>query len=255
MDEKFCLRWNDFQSNVSSSFDTLRKDKDFCDVSLVSEDGTHFESHKVILSSCSPVLKNILKKSKSGQDPFIFLNGIGSLELGFILNYICRGEVQLFQDQIEKFLESAQILMIDGLNSEGNEKADSDGLSESWQDASNDVKNIATKENLSLALDSAKTKENGSKNLLPRSHVTVQLNSDSSLNIEELEKKVAENIDRGMPGNLICKICGHTCKSNRISNMKTHIESHIEGVSISCGICDKNFRSRDSFRFHRRTFH
>ena len=74
MEEKFCLKWNDFQSNVSSSFDRLRKDRDFCDVSLVSEDGKHFESHKVILSSCSPVLKNILKKSKSGQDPFIFLN-------------------------------------------------------------------------------------------------------------------------------------------------------------------------------------
>ncbi len=109
MAENFCLKWNDFHSNVSSSFDMLRRDKDFCDVSLVSEDGTLFESHKVILSSCSPVLKNILKKSKSGQDPFIFFNGIGSLELGFILDYIYRGEVQLFQDQIEKFLDSAQI--------------------------------------------------------------------------------------------------------------------------------------------------
>ena len=84
-------------------------------------------------------VKNILKKSKSGQDPFIFLNGIGSLELGFILDYIYRGEVQLFQDQIEKFLDSAQILKIDGLNSEENEKADS---KESWHDASNDVEDI-----------------------------------------------------------------------------------------------------------------
>lgn len=253
MEEKFCLKWNDFQSNVSSSFDKLRKDRDFCDVSLVSEDGKHFESHKVILSSCSPVLKNILKKSKSGQDPFIFLNGIGSLELGFILDYIYRGEVQIFQNQIEKFLDSAQILKIDGLNSEGSEKTDSKLHPESWQDAFNDVENIEMKENFCLALDSGKIQMNESRKLSSaKTNMTIQLNSDSGLNIDELERKVAENIEREN-GNLICKICGH--KSNRISNIKTHIETHIEGVSISCGVCDKTFRSRESLRFHKRTFH
>ena len=252
MEEKFCLKWNDFQSNVSSSFDRLRKDKDFCNVSLVSEDGTHFESHKVILSSCSPVLKNILKKSKSGQVPFIFLNGIGSLELGFILDYIYRGEVQIFQNQIEKFLDAAQILKIDGLNSEGNEKTDSKVPPESWQDASNDVENIEMKENFSLALDSGKMQMNESRKMPARTNTTIQLDSDSGLNIDELERKVSENIEREN-GNMICKICGH--KSNRLSNIKTHVETHIEGVSISCGICDKTFRSRETLRFHKRTAH
>ena len=249
MDEKFCLKWNYFQSNVSNTFDRIRKDKDFCDVSLVSEDGTHFESHKVILSSCSPVLKNILKKSKSGQDPFIFLNGIGSLELGFILDYIYRGEVQLFQDQIEKFLDSAQILKIDGLNSEENEKADS---KESWHDASNDVEDIDIKNSFSLASDSAKSQMNKSTKLPTRTHTTVQINSDSGLDIDELERKVTEIIEK-VDGNLICKICGH--KSNRLSNIKTHVETHIEWVSISCGTCDKNFRSREAFRMHKRIVH
>ena len=174
------------------------------------------------------------------------------MELGFILDYIYRGEVQIFQNQIEKFLDSAQILKIDGLNSEGNEKADSKVPPESWQDASNDVENIEIKEDFSLALDSGILHMKESKKLPIRTNSVIHLNSDSGLNIDELERKVAENIER-INGNLICKICGH--KSNKLSNIKTHVETHIEGFSISCGFCDKTFRSRETFRFHKRTVH
>ena len=36
--DKFCLEWNDFQKNVSSSFKEIRED--FCDVTLVGEGGS-----------------------------------------------------------------------------------------------------------------------------------------------------------------------------------------------------------------------
>ena len=49
--EKFCLRWNDFQENVNTAFSDLRKDCDFTDVTLASEDGQQIEAHKVILSA------------------------------------------------------------------------------------------------------------------------------------------------------------------------------------------------------------
>ena len=35
--EKFCLKWNDFEHNVSSAFNTIREEKDFFDVSKKSE--------------------------------------------------------------------------------------------------------------------------------------------------------------------------------------------------------------------------
>ena len=35
--EKFCLKWNDFEHNVSSAFDTIREEKDFFDVTLVCD--------------------------------------------------------------------------------------------------------------------------------------------------------------------------------------------------------------------------
>jgi hypothetical protein len=36
--EKFCLRWNDFESNISVAFRELRDDKDLFDVTLACDD-------------------------------------------------------------------------------------------------------------------------------------------------------------------------------------------------------------------------
>ena len=51
--EKFCLRWNDFETSISGAFKELRDDKDFFDVTLACEDN-QVQAHKVILSACSP---------------------------------------------------------------------------------------------------------------------------------------------------------------------------------------------------------
>ena len=36
--EKFCLKWNDYQSNIGHAFNDLREEKDFFDVTLACED-------------------------------------------------------------------------------------------------------------------------------------------------------------------------------------------------------------------------
>ena len=38
--DKFCLRWNDFESNISAAFGAVREDGDFFDVRLACEDGS-----------------------------------------------------------------------------------------------------------------------------------------------------------------------------------------------------------------------
>ena len=43
--EKFDLKWNDFQTTISQYFKQLRDEKDFFDVTLVSEDNKMFQTH------------------------------------------------------------------------------------------------------------------------------------------------------------------------------------------------------------------
>ena len=58
--EKLCLKWNDFQMNISSAFGELREDRDFSDAALVCEDGKQVEAHKVILATSSPFFMELL---------------------------------------------------------------------------------------------------------------------------------------------------------------------------------------------------
>ena len=58
--EKFSLRWNDYESNLSKAFEEIRNEKDFFDVTLVCED-TQIEAHKLILGACSTFFRNVLR--------------------------------------------------------------------------------------------------------------------------------------------------------------------------------------------------
>ena len=56
MSEKFCLKWNDFLSNVSKSFSLLRNEDYLHDVTIVSDDNEQIAAHKLVLSTCSEYL-------------------------------------------------------------------------------------------------------------------------------------------------------------------------------------------------------
>merc|ERR1712189_91905 len=106
--EKFDLKWNDFQTTISQYFKQLRDEKDFFDVTLVSEDNKLFQTHKIVLTACSSLFKPILKANVHAN-PLIYLSGIDSTNLQFILNYIYEGEVQLYQKQLNsKFVVNCQ---------------------------------------------------------------------------------------------------------------------------------------------------
>ena len=114
MSEKFALKWNGFQFNWQSSLSKWRKEADFTDVTLISEDKEKFSAHRILLSSCSNIFKFILKENNQAN-PILYLGGVSSQNLGFILDYIYFGEVKLFQEHLDSFLESAERLEILGL--------------------------------------------------------------------------------------------------------------------------------------------
>ena len=89
MNEKLCLKWNDFQENVNTVFESLRQHKDFSDVTLASDDGQQFEAHKILLATLSPIFRNIFKADKTGHPhPLIFMQGVKSEDLRAFIDFL-----------------------------------------------------------------------------------------------------------------------------------------------------------------------
>ena len=111
--EKFCLRWNDFESNISNAFKELRDDKDFFDVTLACDD-EQIQAHKVILSACSPFFRNILRRNHHPH-PLLYMKGVKYTDLQSVLNFMYHGEVNVAQEELNSFLAVAEDLRVKGL--------------------------------------------------------------------------------------------------------------------------------------------
>ena len=112
-DQQFCLRWNDFQTNMVSSFKHLRDEKSFTDVTLAC-DGQTCKAHKMVLSACSPYFKALLEENPA-KHPIIILKDVPFQHLTAILEFMYAGEVNVAQDQLPAFLKTAERLKVKGL--------------------------------------------------------------------------------------------------------------------------------------------
>ena len=99
--EKFCLRWNDFESNVSTAFRDIREEKDFFDVTLACDDSSQVEAHKVILAACSPFFREVLRRNPH-KHPLLYLKGVKYRELLSVLNFMYQGEVNVAQEELNQ---------------------------------------------------------------------------------------------------------------------------------------------------------
>ena len=117
--EKFCLRWNDFESNISIAFREIREEKDFLDCTL-SCGSRQIQAHKLILSACSPFFRSVLRQNPH-QHPLLYLKGVQFTDLQAVLNFMYHGEVNVAQEDLNSFLAVAEDLQVKGLT-QGNSK-------------------------------------------------------------------------------------------------------------------------------------
>ena len=118
--EKLCLKWNDFQENLSLAFKGFRNDQDFADVTLACEDGTQIEVHKFVLASSSPFFMEMLKKNKHPH-PLIFMRGLKVEDLVAMVDFLYFGEANVNQESLDVFLGLAEELRLKGLTGSSKE--------------------------------------------------------------------------------------------------------------------------------------
>merc|ERR1719209_372432 len=124
-DEQYCLRWNDFETNIKSALYELKKEQDFADVTLVCGDGK-VESHKVILSAGSTFFQKILKENPHSK-PLIYLRGVKFSELNSVLGFVYHGEASIATANLSSFLALAEELEVKGLRDKDKDQCDNGG--------------------------------------------------------------------------------------------------------------------------------
>ena len=112
--EKLCLRWNKFEDNIISSFQKLRNNNDFSDVTLACEDGEQLEAHKVVLASSSPFFMELLQKNKHPH-PLVYMMGVKYEDLEAIIDFLYTGEANVSKENLDRFLSVAEDLKLNGL--------------------------------------------------------------------------------------------------------------------------------------------
>ena len=252
MSEKLCLQWNDFHENIKSAFGNLREDNDFADVTLACEDG-QVEAHKVILAASSPFFQKMLGRNKHPH-PLIYMRGIKSDDLIAIVDFLYRGEANVFQDSLDSFLAIAEELQLKGLMGKTDEKGEDFEADEKYLPS---TASPSINTDLKTPKTSFKRQAPSNKIQNPAENGTLAIPSKFSGDFEELEERVKSMMEKSknsLPYRNqkadICKVCGKEGMSNAI---KDHIEAnHLEGIVIPCNICEKTFRSRASLRPHKR---
>ncbi|XP_055603073.1 protein tramtrack, alpha isoform-like isoform X2 [Uranotaenia lowii] len=118
--QRFCLRWNNHQTNMLSVFDQLLHAETFTDVTLAVE-GQYLKAHKMVLSACSPYFQAIFVGHQE-KDPIVILKDVPYKDMKCLLDFMYRGEVSVDQDRLAAFLRVAESLRIKGLTEVNDDK-------------------------------------------------------------------------------------------------------------------------------------
>jgi hypothetical protein len=111
--QQFCLKWNNYQSNMSEVFQNMLLNENLCDVTLACE-GASVKAHKMVLAACSPYFQSLFMANPC-KHPIIILKDVRFVDLKSIIDFMYRGEVNVSQDKLSGLLKTAEMLKVKGL--------------------------------------------------------------------------------------------------------------------------------------------
>jgi len=240
--EKFCLKWNDFESNIRESFRKLREDQKLFDVTLATEDGQEVKAHKVVLLAGSNFFSDIFLRNNH-SNIYIFLKGVIGAQLEQITDFLYYGEASISQDEMKQFFETARMLQVKSL------QGDLQTFDQEEQEPKYEIINknseivYENKDDLILQEsfgNSLISSVDSVHNTIERQTPLINFNNDLDHRIEEL-------IERTEDDRWKCKVCGKIAKRTQT---KRHAETHIEGLSFTCTICSQSCSTRQYLYQH-----
>ena len=216
--EKYSLTWHTYSDHLKSMMKELMMNEDFSDVTLVTEDKKQIKANISILSACSPIFREVLKKEKNSST-IMFLRGIQYSEIESILQFIYLGEATFYEERMDEFLAVAKSLEIKELC---NAKAESNDEPEEEPSTT----------------DPGTSKENWKEQRIASDHIR--------------EQPTQERGVLGVNGKYECEPCRKTFSRRGLDNHKQTVH---QGVKYACDQCDSQFTQQSDLTRHIQSKH
>ena len=248
--DNFCLRLNEFEKNIKTSWKELQEESDFCDVTLACEQ-KKIKTHKLIISACSPVLRN------QNPHPLIYLRRVKYRDLQNLLNFMYQGEVNVAEEDLPSFLELAEDLNVKGL-SEGNK-----GTHDSNEKVTSPKKYFDPSQKKSETVKNKNLLNINAYNLVGTTSKDEQTdktfinNDDHGLFVpDEYDDNNFENTNIISTSAANETVISHQCeqcdyKTKYSFDLNKHVKSIHEGVRYPCELCDYKATQKGNLRTHK----
>ena len=267
-EEKFCLHWNDFASNLTTAFKDIRHDQDFLDVTLACGSNKQIQAHKVILGACSPFFRSILKNNPH-QHPLLYLKGVKYEEMLSVLDFIYHGEVNVAQEDLASFLSVAKELEVKGLTQtvqEENKEVQTPVMKARTEEHLHNKSGIKPSHSLLNQSKCSQVSEPAAALMdLDHSREIVDDNdyevvaSEYGYNEEYIDEQCRSEDQQGQDLDLAQGIVNYAYNYLKLKLLVSDFgirqnyswkKGHSEKKNIPCEICFKTFSSKDSLRNH-----
>ena len=227
--ENFNFTWREFNENSCSTIRNLFEDKQFSDVTILSEDGEEMKLHRAILASSSAFFRNVLTKINQ-SDPLIFLKGIQSKELHAIVQFMYLGQAEVPNEDLKSFMEAAKCLQVPGLSDNFSTLSASDPQSNS---SSSDKPPVTKRVRFSLEKN---------QNIV---FDQTELNENDFVKCAEMEQQV---------GNRVNQIEKTVTSSEEMQDCQKNRENR-DNIKYSCESCDQMYNRQDNLQRHLKIAH
>ena len=247
--EKYNLTWHSYSDHLKNMMKELMMNEDFADVTLVTEDKKQIKAHINILSSCSPVFKDILKKDKNSSS-IVYLRGIQYSELESIMQFIYVGEATFYEERMNEFLAVAKSLEIRELCN-----AETESNDEPDDDPPPDDQDISTE----ILEEQTHTSDNIKKQS-PQERQRRSVSVNGKYNCDQCHKSYSnrqglythkQSVHQGVK--FACDQCDHQYTDQ--TGLRRHIQSEHEGIKYACDQCDFQAKRQDHLTKHIQSKH
>ena len=113
------ISWNGFSRHTAKMLQHMLVSTEYSDVTLVCADNVKLKAHKVVLSSCSPLLKAKIDEANNGEVE-INLKEIDNIEMKLMLKFMYLGNAAIQEERTSSFLDAARVLQLKDISQDDN---------------------------------------------------------------------------------------------------------------------------------------